>query len=72
MAMIRKTVVSSHLAKVAYDKKTEELEITFRNGRVYLYYEVPKDTFDELINAESKGRYFNHNIRDDYQYTREA
>jgi hypothetical protein len=70
MAMIRKSVDSTNLKKVGYDRKTKELEITFQNGRVYVYDDVPEEVFKELLDADSKGRYFNSEIRDDYQYYR--
>lgn len=40
----------------------------FVNGAIYLYSEVPPDVVDELLSAEtsSPGRYFNENIRDDF------
>ena len=44
------------------------LEIEFRStGFVYQYFDVPEIEFRKLMNAESMGRYFNKNIKDDYR-----
>lgn len=68
--MKRKAVESSNLASVGYDEKTKMLEIEFNHGGVYEYYGVEKKVYEELMNADSHGRYFYYNIRDDYDYSR--
>lgn len=50
---------SSMLAKASYDTETEELTVTFMNGKFYTYIDVPRRTYDELIEARSAGKYFN-------------
>jgi hypothetical protein len=35
---------------------------------VYRYSEVPVDSFDKLLHAESKGRYFLAAVRDRFRY----
>ncbi|MDR1080010.1 MAG: KTSC domain-containing protein [Deltaproteobacteria bacterium] len=62
--MKRTSVDSSNLAAVGYDSESNELEITFRDGRVYMYEEVPEEIAGELLRAPSKGRYFTFEIRD--------
>ncbi len=64
----REPVESSNLAAVGYDPLTHTLELEFRNGRVYQYYDVPEDLFLELMDAPSQGTYFNKRIRDQYEY----
>jgi hypothetical protein len=54
------------MRSVGYDSAQEILEIEFTSGAVYQYVEVPAVVFDELMQAESKGRYFNQEIRDEY------
>lgn len=69
--MIRTPVVSSNLASVGYDPNTKTLEIEFKiSGRVYQYRNVPEDVYQNLMQALSKGRHFNANIKDSYSYTR--
>jgi len=40
------------------------------SGAVYQYLEVPAAIYQRLMKASSKGTYFNHEIRDDYQAIR--
>jgi hypothetical protein len=61
--MEMKTVESSNLKEVGYDKKTKKLRVTFHNGGSYTYSGVPETTHNELINAPSIGEYFTKNIR---------
>ena len=56
-------VESSSLQTVGYASETRSLQITFRNGRRYRYFEVPDEVHQELLRAESKGRYFNAAIK---------
>ena len=46
------------------------LYIEFNNGGVYSYAQVPKTVFQDLIIAESAGKYFTANIRNKYETTR--
>ena len=68
--MKRTDVESSMLASVGYDEKSKTLEVEFNHGGVYQYFEVEKEVYEKLMNAESLGSYFYHNIRDDYDYNR--
>ena len=61
---------SSFLEAAAYDDSLTLLELDFRNGAVYLFAEVPDETYQELLQAESKGRYFISHIRDRFPYAR--
>lgn len=67
--MKRTDVDSSMLNSVGYDEKKKTLEVEFNHGGIYEYYDVEKETFDDLINADSLGRYFINNIKDDYDYS---
>ena len=62
--MQRQAVHSSTLASVGYDVTTLLLELEFRSGAVYQYLGAPHRVYRDLIEAKSKGRYFNQNIRD--------
>ena len=66
--MKRQTVDSSNLASVGYDAKKKILEVEFNHGGVYQYFDVPKKVYNELMDANSHGRYFVNNIRDCYDY----
>lgn len=49
---------SSVLASASYDDETSEMTITFLNGRDYTYKDVLFNTYEDLINAPSPGKYF--------------
>lgn len=61
-------VQSSLIHTVAHNKEND-LFVKFKTGREYVYHEVPRDEFESLINAESVGKYFLEEIKDDYDYT---
>jgi hypothetical protein len=56
-------VESSTLATVAYDEDRELLQLGFRSGAVYRYFDVPAAVHRALLSAPSKGSYFNQAIR---------
>jgi hypothetical protein len=56
-------VVSSVLAAAAYDEDKRQLYLRFHSGRVYRYFAFPRYQYDELLAAESHGKYFGAHIR---------
>jgi len=56
-------VSSTDIASVGYETDTQTLEVEFRSGTVYQYFNVPKFHYEGLLNASSKGRYFNEHIK---------
>jgi hypothetical protein len=62
--MEREPVDSTNLASVGYDPQTRVLEVEFRNGGIYQYFDVPLETYEELMTASSHGSYFVHFIKD--------
>jgi hypothetical protein len=40
-----KDVESSHLVSIDYDDDKEQLEVSFKNGSIYRYYQVPKSVW---------------------------
>jgi hypothetical protein len=59
-------VVSSNVDAVGYDEGACALHIRFRDGDTYVYQNVPRDVFDELMAADSKGKYVSRIIRPAY------
>lgn len=58
---------SSTIISADYTEETETLIIRFKNGRDYIYHNVPKYVFEEFISSPSKGQYFNLHIKGRYQ-----
>jgi hypothetical protein len=70
--MHREKVASTALRSVGYDRATQILETEFMTDKVYQYFDCPSEVFDALMRAESKGRFYNQEIRDHYRYRRVA
>jgi len=66
----RVAVQSSLLAGVSYDPHQHLLELEFRSGTVYQYFRVPRQTYQDLLHADSKGAYFNLHIRSLFRHER--
>ncbi len=64
--MQRQQVESSNLESIGHEEQV--LEIEFKDGSVYQYFDVPKDEHTNLMNAESHGKYFSANIKNKYRY----
>lgn len=50
---------SAMLSSCGYDDETEEMLVTFSNGKEYIYEDVDPAIYRMLISTESAGRYFN-------------
>jgi len=61
--MDRTPVDSTTLASVGYDPVASLLELEFHSGAIYRYLPVPASLYRNLLAADSKGRFFNHFIR---------
>lgn len=56
-------VDSTTLRTVGYNAERQLLQLEFQNRSVYQYFQVPEVIYLKLIQAASKGSYFNRNIR---------
>lgn len=65
---MRLPLESTLLAWASYDPFSCHLEIQFRSGERYLYFQLPPTCYQQLLQADSKGAYFNHNIRNRFPY----
>lgn len=66
--MKREHVDSSAMLSVGYDSRKHVLEIEFPAHTVYDYLDVPEFKFIALMNAESKGDYYNRAIKPYHPY----
>jgi KTSC domain len=62
------TVESTTLATVGYDETRKLLQLEFCSRAVYVYFGVPATVHQALLDAPSKGRYFNRTIRGRFLY----
>lgn len=66
-------VDSSQLKSCGYNLETGKLFVEFKGGSVYRYDNVAVETFQEMMQAESKGRFFISSIKkfpDKYPFVR--
>lgn len=63
-------VESSNLKAVGYNIGESKLEIEFKSGAAYEYYDVPQYVYDELMAADSLGKYADQNIYKVYKQNR--
>lgn len=61
-------VESTTLVTVSYDDARELLQLEFCSRAVYQYFSVPAAVHQSLLDAASKGRYFNQVIRGHFLY----
>lgn len=62
-----KEVKSSLIEAIGYDEEKTELRIKFKRGIPYSYANVPKEVWQELIDAKSIGSFFIKNIKGKYE-----
>jgi len=60
---------SSMLKDARYQEQGALLDLEFQSVAIYRYLGVPPPVYQELLQAESKGRYFNRHIRNRYPCT---
>jgi hypothetical protein len=66
------SVESTTIATVAYDPARKLLQLEFRRGAIYQYFDVPDAVHQGLLRASSKGSYFNLTIRNRFPFRRLA
>jgi hypothetical protein len=59
---------SKTLASALYHPRRRRLQLEFRSGKRYLYFQVPPHCYRELLRADSKGGYFNRHIRNRFPF----
>ena len=68
--MEKTPVISSNVESVGYDEDSATLEIEFKNGATYQYFDVPENVFTELRDADSVGGYLAARIKGAYRYSK--
>jgi hypothetical protein len=61
-------VDSSAIRSVHYRAGRRELVVRFVSGRAYVYFDVPAELYCQFLDAPSRGRFFNREIRDRYRF----
>jgi len=63
-------VESEAIRDIRYDEERAKLFVTFHDGDAYVYVGVPGEVHRSFVDADSKGRFFAFEIRDQYPYNR--
>lgn len=63
-------VTSSNVESIGYDEGSSTLQIEFKNGATYQYFDVPENVFTELRDADSIGGYLAARIKGTYRYSK--
>ena len=61
---------SSAFSSIGYCSDYSLLFLVFRTTGMYVYYDVPIGVWEQMQEAESKGRFFHAEIKEKYKYER--
>ena len=61
-------VFSSNVTEIGYDSETNELLVTWKNGRRSAYAGVPEGLADQVSRAPSVGEMLNSDIKSVYSH----
>lgn len=61
---------SDSIESIRYDRREHRLEVKMKRGAYQhlQYTRVPHQVWDSFVEADSKGRFYNANIRDQYPW----
>lgn len=65
--MQRRYIESTMIDSIGYDASSATLEIEFKRGVVWQYYDFPESTWHEFNAAESQGKFFHAHIKGSYR-----
>lgn len=68
--MERTKIDSTSIEEVGYDEDSQTLEIEFKNGSVYQYFDVPKKIHEDLMSAGSAGAYLAKSVKGHFRFSR--
>ncbi|MBV9463521.1 MAG: KTSC domain-containing protein [Verrucomicrobiae bacterium] len=68
MKIVRHPVQDTHIAEIGFDPKHKVLEIAYKTGAVFRYYEVPELEYDQLMNAAVKDLHMTTHMHHKYRY----
>ena len=66
--LIEVSIKSTSLRAAKYDTLKESLRVSFVNGNIYEYANVPSTLFTKFRLAKSQGKFFNQNIARAFTY----
>lgn len=64
--MERKNIESSNLRSIGFDPDSSTLEVEFKSGAVWQYYDFPESSWYEFEASDSLGKFFHREIKGQY------
>lgn len=68
--MERNPVKSSQILSVGHDVGNSILEIEFKGGGIYQYFEVPPEIHAGFLDAGSVGKHFGANVKGKFRFAK--
>jgi len=68
--MNRESIDSSMMLSIGYDPGTSILEIEFKGGEIWQYFDFPETIWYEFESSDSKGGFFHREIKKQYAESR--
>ncbi len=68
--MDRKNIESSMIHSIGYDSANSTLEIEFNSGAIWQYFDFPESSWYEFDAADSQGKFFHREIKNQYPESR--
>jgi hypothetical protein len=67
--MNRVTVNDSEFHSIGYEAVKMLMEVSLRNGHIFLYSDVPMAVYDDFMRAEDKQEFYRTHIENQYPNT---
>lgn len=68
MSRLAKTFDSSAITRATYDSDSAVLDIWYKDGDRYSYFDVPIGVYEALVAADSAGEFVNREIKPSYRF----
>lgn len=68
--MERNPLTSSMVLSIGYEEASQTLEVEFKSGLIYQYYNVPAVVYEQLLTAESAGTFINTQVKPNFPFSR--
>ena len=68
LAVPMQKVASTNIDEIGHDAAKNELHVQFKNGNKYIYSDVHRVMFQNMLAAQSPGRYHANHIKDLYKH----
>jgi len=68
--MNRIPVDSSNISSIGFDEDSNTLEVEFRSGAIYQYFDVPLAVYQDFLDSPSKGQYYAQHIKGYYRFVK--